>query len=70
MPTFSGKDSEYQMWWIRFRAYATVYKFVEALSTYGRQRTLLHPRQMDFLEPKLREMLATIKNDAAHLRIV
>lgn len=33
LPTFSGKDSEYQMWWIRFRAYATVYKFVEALSS-------------------------------------
>jgi hypothetical protein len=31
LPTFDGKFKSFMIWWIRFRAYATVYKFVEAL---------------------------------------
>ena len=32
MPTFDGKFKSFMIWWIRFRAFATVYKFIEALA--------------------------------------
>jgi hypothetical protein len=31
LPSFSGKTKDFMIWWIRFRAFATVYRFVEAL---------------------------------------
>ena len=32
LPTFDGKFKSFMIWWIRFRAFATVYKFIEALA--------------------------------------
>jgi hypothetical protein len=31
LPLFDGKVKSFMLWWIRFRAYATMYKFVVAL---------------------------------------
>ena len=31
LPTFDGKQDKFLMWWVQFRAYATVHKFVEAI---------------------------------------
>jgi hypothetical protein len=31
LPTFDGKAKSFMLWWIRFRAFATVYKFITAL---------------------------------------
>jgi hypothetical protein len=31
LPTFDGKSKSSMIWWIRFRAFATVYKFIEAV---------------------------------------
>jgi hypothetical protein len=31
LPTFDGKSKTFMIWWIRFRAFATVYKFIEAV---------------------------------------
>jgi hypothetical protein len=31
LPTFDGSHAKFQIWWTRFKAYAMVYKFVEAL---------------------------------------
>jgi hypothetical protein len=31
LPTFSGKDEDFQVWWTKFRAFATAKGFVEAL---------------------------------------
>ena len=35
LPTFDGANKNYQLWWTRFQAYATVYKFGEALVVGG-----------------------------------
>ena len=35
LPTFDGKAANFQAWWWRFRAYAAVHKFLEALSEDG-----------------------------------
>ncbi len=35
MPTFDGEYKNFQIWWIRFTAFATVYKFIEALAIGG-----------------------------------
>ena len=32
VPTFSGKKSDYPIWWMRFRSHARVYNFIQALS--------------------------------------
>jgi hypothetical protein len=32
LPTFDGDYKKFQMWWTRFSAYATVYKFWQALT--------------------------------------
>ena len=39
LPTFDGAHKKFQLWWVRFTAYATVYKFVQAL-TIGGEATL------------------------------
>jgi hypothetical protein len=31
LPTFDGKFKSFMIWWICFRAFVTVHKFVEAL---------------------------------------
>ena len=31
LPTFDGDRKKFQLWWTRFGAYATVYKFDQAL---------------------------------------
>lgn len=31
LPTFNGKSEGFEKWWMRFKAYAQVYKFVQAL---------------------------------------
>ena len=31
LPAFDGKDEDFELWWVRFKAYARVYKFVQAL---------------------------------------
>ena len=33
LPSFSGKDRDYALWWPRFKAYAVVKKFNKALSS-------------------------------------
>ena len=33
LPSFDGKSKSFMVWWVRFRAYATVHKFVKALQT-------------------------------------
>ena len=35
LPTFSGKDEAFQVWWTKFRAFATAKGFVSALMTDG-----------------------------------
>jgi len=35
LPTFSGKQEDFQIWWTCFMAYAVVYKFKEALKQGG-----------------------------------
>jgi hypothetical protein len=32
LPSFSGKTKDFMVWWVRFRAFATVHRFVLALS--------------------------------------
>lgn len=32
LPTFDGSPKNFQIWWVRFVAYATVYKFDKAIS--------------------------------------
>jgi hypothetical protein len=32
LPTFDGQHKNFQLWWTRFVAYATVYKFFQAIS--------------------------------------
>ena len=33
IPKFTGKPSDFQMWWTRFLSYGTVYKFASCLKT-------------------------------------
>ena len=35
LPLFDGAHKDFQMWWTRFQAYATVYKFAAALKVGG-----------------------------------
>lgn len=35
LPTFDGKHNTFQVWWVRFKAYATVYRFTQALKIGG-----------------------------------
>ena len=35
LPTFDGDSKKFQLWWTRFCAYATVYKFRQALTETG-----------------------------------
>jgi hypothetical protein len=35
LPTFEGKSKSFMIWWIRFRAFATVCKFIEAVKPVG-----------------------------------
>ena len=35
LPTFDGSHATFQLWWTRFKAYATVYKFDQALKVGG-----------------------------------
>jgi len=35
LPTFDGEHKKFQLWWTRFKAYAMVYKFSEALIVGG-----------------------------------
>ncbi len=35
LPTFDGTDAEFQIFWMRFKAYAKVYKFASALKIGG-----------------------------------
>ena len=35
LPIFDGTEKKFQMWWIRFKAYATVHKFRQALDVGG-----------------------------------
>jgi hypothetical protein len=32
LPTFDGSPKNFQLWWMRFVAYVTVYKFVEVVN--------------------------------------
>ena len=35
LPTFDGELKKFQLWWVRFAAYATVFKFIKALAIGG-----------------------------------
>jgi hypothetical protein len=35
IPTFDGSEDQFQIWWIRFKAYARVMQFSEAIETGG-----------------------------------
>jgi hypothetical protein len=35
LPNFDGDSKKFQLWWTRFCAYATVYKFRQALAEGG-----------------------------------
>jgi hypothetical protein len=39
LPTFDGAHKKFQLWWVWFTAYATVYRFIQAL-TIGGEMTL------------------------------
>ena len=35
LPVFEGAHKDFQLWWTRFMAYATVHKFAAAVKTGG-----------------------------------
>ena len=35
MPSFDGTDEKYQLWWLRFKAFANVHRFGQALEIGG-----------------------------------
>ena len=37
LPTFDGEEASYQVWWMRFMAYVTYYKFAHALTEGGKK---------------------------------
>ena len=51
LPTFDGLHENFQAWWTRFTAYATVHKFAEALVIGGELN--LPANESDILDLKV-----------------
>jgi hypothetical protein len=49
LPTFDGEMKKFQLWWVWFAAYATVFKFIKALAIGG--ETILAGVQQDTVIP-------------------
>jgi hypothetical protein len=64
LPTFSGKDEDFQLWWTKFRAFATAKGFVEAL--LGKEDDLPDGQDEELDETKDQSMIkARMRNSLA-----
>ena len=65
LPKWDGGDKNFHTWWMRFKAYAKVCKFKEAIGT--KPETMLPAKDEDPLDPVKNkgEIEAKIRNETA-----
>ena len=64
LPTFSGKDEDFQVWWTKFRAFGTAKGFIDALLSRetnlpATEATALN-ETVDADKPKIKAKLETV----------
>lgn len=66
LPTFSGKDEDFQVWWTKFRAFATAKGVIEALMGKEDDLPINHKEKLDQTkEDDKKKIKARERNDLA-----
>jgi hypothetical protein len=60
LPLFDGQHKNYQIWWTRFIAYASVHQFTQALKTGG-EMTIMPARDDTVVDPTTHPAVAKAK---------